>query len=92
VLERGNHYLDIPVSGTVKIWVGCRFNHLKADTDDLLFSTYSVEKLFQHRFKQNFWGHQTPNQAAFVDCRAFYEVSVFEAVILELPKRVFQQI
>jgi hypothetical protein len=52
---------------------------------------YSVEKLFQHHFRQSFWGHQTPNRAAFIDCRAFYEVSVFAAVVFELRKRVFQQ-
>ena len=37
----------------------------------------SVEKLFQHHFRQNFGGHQKPpNRAAFVDCRAFSEVSI----------------
>jgi hypothetical protein len=59
--------------------------------NEVLLGAYSVEKLFWHHFRQNFWGHQTPNLAALVDCRAFYEVSVFEAMIFEFPQRVFQQ-
>jgi hypothetical protein len=49
-----------------------------------------LKKLFQHHFRQNFWSHQTPNRVALVDCRASYEVSVFEAVALQQPIRVFQ--
>jgi hypothetical protein len=58
---------------------------------EVLFCVYSVEKLFRHRFKQNFGGHQTPTQVASVDCRASYEASVFEVLISRYPKRVFQQ-
>ena len=51
----------------------------------------SVEKLFRHLFKQNFWGHQTLSRVALVDCRASYEVSVFDEVVLQQTQRVFQQ-
>jgi hypothetical protein len=46
--------------------------------------------LFCHRSKQDLLGHQTPTQIALTDCKASYEVSVFEEVALQHSKRVFR--
>lgn len=56
-----------------------------------LLTADSVEKLFLQHPKQDFRGLQTINRTVFVDYRTFYEVSIFEIMIFELPKRVFQQ-
>jgi hypothetical protein len=58
---------------------------------ECLLSADSFKNSFGTVLKRIFGVLKPTNRVALVDYRAFYEASIFEAVVLQQPKRVFQQ-